>query len=91
FARQAGGRWLPAVTNLGCRPAVGGGEPLLEVHFFDFEADLYGRRLEVQFVEKLRDELNFETIAGLVEQMKRDEAAARARLACSEPPREVKP
>ena len=91
FARQAGERWLPAVTNLGCRPAVGGEEPLLEVHFFDFEADLYGQRLEVQFVEKLRDELNFETIADLVEQMKRDEAAARALLACSEPPQQVKP
>lgn len=86
FARRQGGSWLPAVTSLGCRPAVGGGEPLLEVHFFDFEGDLYGQRLEVQFVEKLRDELNFETIAELVEQMNKDEAAARARLARSPRP-----
>ena len=86
FARRQGENWLPAVTNLGCRPAVGGEEPLLEVHFFDFEDDLYGQRLEVQFVEKLREELNIETIADLVEQMKKDEAAARARLARSERP-----
>jgi riboflavin kinase/FMN adenylyltransferase len=81
FARCAGGRWLPAVSNLGYRPAVGGREPLLEVHFFDFDKDLYGQRLEVQFVAKLRDELNFESMDELVDQMKRDEALARTCLA----------
>lgn len=77
FSRVADGPWLPAVTNLGRRPAVGGKEPLLEVHFFDFDQDLYGQRLEVQFVAKLRDELNFESLDELVEQMKRDEQEAR--------------
>jgi riboflavin kinase/FMN adenylyltransferase len=81
FSRVRGGRWLPAVTNLGRRPAVRGREPLLEVHFFDFDEDLYGQRLEVQFVAKLRDELNFESLDDLVEQMKRDERDARQRLA----------
>jgi riboflavin kinase/FMN adenylyltransferase len=81
FSRVRGGCWLPAVTNLGRRPAVGGKEPLLEVHFFDFDEDLYGQRLEVQFVAKLRDELNFASLDGLVEQMKRDEHAARLKLA----------
>jgi len=81
FARVAGGDWLPAVTNLGRRPAVGGVEPLLEVHFFDLDQDLYGQRLEVQFVAKLRDELNFASIDELVAQMKRDSEAARACLA----------
>jgi riboflavin kinase/FMN adenylyltransferase len=81
FSRVNGGPWLPAVTNLGRRPAVGGREPLLEVHFFDFNEDLYGQRLEVQFVAKLRDELNFESLDHLVEQMKRDEQAARLKLA----------
>jgi len=80
FARSTDGRWLPAVSNLGYRPAVGGREPLLEVHFFDFDKDLYGQRLEVQFVAKLRDELNFESMDELVEQMKADEAQARTCL-----------
>ena len=80
FARSAGGRWRPGVCNLGKRPAVGGTEPLLEVHFFDFDKDLYGQRLEVQFVAKLRDELNFESIDDLVVQMQGDEAEARACL-----------
>ena len=74
------------MTNLGRRPAVGGKEPLLEVHFFDFEGDLYGQRLEVQFVAKLRDERGFERIGDLVEQMQRDELAARAVLAAARGP-----
>lgn len=81
FARSAGDRWRPGVSNLGRRPAVGGKEPLLEVHFFDFDKDLYGQRLEVQFVAKLRDELNFESIDDLVVQMQSDEAEARNHLA----------
>jgi riboflavin kinase/FMN adenylyltransferase len=81
FSRVHTGPWLPTVTNLGRRPAVGGKEPLLEVHFFDFDKDLYGQRLEVQFVAKLRDESNFENLDDLVEQMNRDEQKARQCLA----------
>ena len=81
FARIGAGAWLPAVANLGRRPAVGGTDPLLEVHFFDFDEDIYGQRLEVQFVAKLRDETNFESLEALVEQMRRDEQAARDCLA----------
>jgi riboflavin kinase/FMN adenylyltransferase len=81
FVRTTAGAWLPAVSNLGWRPVVDGKEPLLEVHFFDFDKDLYGQRLEVQFVAKLRDELDFASIDHLVIQMKQDEAEARARLA----------
>jgi riboflavin kinase/FMN adenylyltransferase len=88
FARIGAGPWLPAVTNVGRRPAVGGGEPLLEVHFFDLDRDLYGERLEVQFVAKLRDETNFGSLEELVEQMRRDERKARARLAESGVPEE---
>ena len=87
FSRVAGGPWLPSVTNLGRRPAVGGKEPLLEVHFFDFNEDIYGQRLEVQFVAKLRDELDFESLDGLVAQMRRDEQRARQCLAETESPR----
>jgi riboflavin kinase/FMN adenylyltransferase len=69
------------VASLGWRPTVGGQEPLLEVHVFDFDNQLYGRRLEVEFVAKLRDESHFENIEQLVAQMRRDEQEARAILA----------
>src|SRR5690606_34389657 len=44
------GPWMPAVASLGNRPTVGGDELLLEVHVFDFSANLYGQRLQVEFV-----------------------------------------
>ena len=86
WARINGGPWLPSVSNLGRRPAVGGNEPLLEVHFFDFDEDIYGQRLDVQFVAKLRDELDFDSLDGLVEQMKKDDKAAREVLARTNKP-----
>ena len=70
-----------AVASLGTRPTVGGGEMLLEVHVFDFEGDLYGRRLAVDFVAKLRDEERFGSVDALVEQMHADAARAREILA----------
>jgi riboflavin kinase/FMN adenylyltransferase len=82
-ARWGDNGWREGVANLGTRPAVGGGEFLVEVHLFDYEGSLYGRRLEVEFVEKLRDETHFENIGELVAQMREDERQARNCLALS--------
>ena len=71
----------PAVASLGTRPTVNGVEPLLEVHLFDFEGDLYGAELEVEFVARLREECRFASVELMLEQMHRDAAAARAALA----------
>jgi len=94
FARACGRRglgqgdksWMPAVSSIGLRPTIGGTEPLLEVHIFDFDGDLYGQRLEVEFVAKLRDEAHFASMEELVAQMRRDEIQARTILARSEQP-----
>lgn len=69
-----------SVSSLGTRPTVAGIEPLLEAHLFDFNGDLYGRRIEVEFVAKLRDELKFPDLDSLTEQMHRDAEQARAIL-----------
>ena len=74
-------RGLPGVASLGTRPTVQGREPLLEVHLFDFAGDVYGREVEVEFVARLREELRFESLDLMVEQMHRDAAQARAALA----------
>ena len=68
---------LPGVASLGTRPTIGGGEALLEAHLFDFDDDLYGREIEVEFAAKLRDEQHFATLAELTAQMHRDAADAR--------------
>ncbi len=69
-----------SVSSLGTRPTVDGVEPLLEAHLFDFDDDIYGRRIEVEFVAKLRDELKFPDLPALTAQMHRDAAQARAIL-----------
>ena len=73
---------IAGVSSLGTRPTVNGREPLLEAHLFDFDGDLYGKHLRVEFVCKLRDEEKFDDLAALVQQMDRDAAQAREVLAC---------
>jgi len=65
------------VASLGTRPQVNGVESLLEVHVFDFDGDLYGRELGVEFVARLRDEAKFASLEAMTEQMHRDAADAR--------------
>jgi riboflavin kinase/FMN adenylyltransferase len=72
---------IAGVSSLGTRPTVNGREPLLEAHLFDFDDDLYRRRIRVEFVCKLRDEIKFDTLDALVMQMDQDAARARAVLA----------
>lgn len=71
----------PGVASLGLRPTVNQvAQPLLEVHLFDFEGDLYGRRMAVEFVAKLRDEQKFDGLAALTSQMHADARLARELL-----------
>lgn len=68
----------PGVASLGKRPTVNEvAEPLLEVHLFDFEGDLYGQRMAVEFVAKLRDEMKFDGLDALTAQMRHDARSAR--------------
>jgi riboflavin kinase / FMN adenylyltransferase len=80
--RGAGARQLPGVASLGTRPTVGGTEPLLEAHVFDYAGDLYGREIEVEFVAKLREEERFADLGALTRQMHVDAAQARRILEC---------
>lgn len=77
IAKQA----LRSVASLGVRPTLNGTEPLLEAHVFDFDGDLYGRRIEVEFVAKLRDEEKFSDLEAMVRQIDIDADRARGILA----------
>jgi riboflavin kinase / FMN adenylyltransferase len=71
----------PGVASLGVRPTVNQvSEPLLEVHLFDFDGDLYRQRMAVEFVAKLREELKFDGLEPLKAQMALDSRQARAAL-----------
>ena len=69
---EVGGRWYDAMSNLGCNPSVGGSERRLETHIFDLSEALYGCRIRVELVEKIRDERRFATVEELREQIARD-------------------
>ena len=71
----------PGVASLGVRPTVNQlSQPLLEAHLFDFDGNLYGQRMAVQFVAKLRDEQKFDGLEPLKAQMALDARRARELL-----------
>lgn len=74
----------PGVLNLGRRPTFRGEDLRCEVHLLDFAGDLYGRRLQVEFVHRLREERAFAGPAELVDQIRRDAALARQVLGAPE-------
>lgn len=81
YACRCGSRGAAAVVNIGRRPTFGEGATVLEAHLLDFEGDLYGTRLRVEFIAQLREERRFPGPEALVAQIREDIAAARAVLA----------
>ncbi len=76
----------PGVANLGLRPTFAEKEFSIEVHLFDFDGDLYGERVRLSFVERVRDELKFESVDALVAQIQADVASVRGMLPFQPPP-----
>ncbi len=79
--RGLGRKPLDAVASVGTRPTFGGTKPLLEVHIFDFDADIYGEYIQVDFIARIRSEKKFADARALVEQMHLDSAQAKEILA----------
>jgi riboflavin kinase/FMN adenylyltransferase len=80
--------WLPdedaprdSMTYVGTRPTVNSGPRAIETNILDFHGDLYGRKLRVDLVERLRPDENFPSLEELIAQLARDEAHTRAVLA----------
>lgn len=71
---HVGGVVKDAAVNVGLRPTFGGGERLVEAHILDFDREIYGEEITVEFVEYLREELDFSRVDDLVEQMGEDVA-----------------
>lgn len=69
--------FIDGVANIGKRPTVKGKENRLEVHLFDFNQDIYGQKLDVQLVEKIREEQKFDGVEALQQQIKEDVVAAK--------------
>jgi riboflavin kinase/FMN adenylyltransferase len=78
-----GAERLAAVTNIGSRPTFGGAEVRVEAHLLDFDRDIYGQTLALDFVARLRGEQRFSGVDALIAQISADVAAGRQLLAAS--------
>lgn len=77
-------RTISGVANLGLRPTFESEaevQPRIEVHLLDFDGDLYGHTLRVRWIAKVRDEVRFDSVEALVQQIERDVQRARTQLA----------
>lgn len=72
--RLADGRVLKAMLNVGYRPTVeqGGAEVSIEAHLLDFDEDLYGQRIQLKLISRIRDERRMVSLQELREQLARD-------------------
>lgn len=71
---------MPAMMNIGTRPTFGGHATTLEVHIFDFNRDIYSRRMTIAFHERLRAEQHFDSVLALTAQLAADAEKARTIL-----------
>ncbi len=77
---EDGGEWKHGMMNIGTRPTFSGRKTTLEVHVFRLHDDLYGRRLQVAFVDRLRSEQQFDDAEALKQQLQKDAEAAEEKL-----------
>ena len=73
-------QWKNAVANLGTRPTFDGRGVLMEVHVIDFQGDLYGAEMEVEFIDRIRGEVAFSSTNDLIQQIESDIALANRML-----------
>jgi len=73
-----GKKKLRGIANMGIRPTVGGESPVLEVHLLNFSKKIYGKRLTVEFLKKVRDEKKFENLNALKDQIFKDISTAES-------------
>jgi riboflavin kinase/FMN adenylyltransferase len=74
---------VAAAVNVGTRPTFGGSELLIEAHLLDFDQDLYGAGLTLEFVDRLRAEVEFDSVDALVEAITKDIEQVRRLLQSS--------
>jgi riboflavin kinase/FMN adenylyltransferase len=81
--RGLAGGLRDAVASVGTRPTFDGTKPILEVHIFDFDEDIYGEYIHVDFIARLRGQEKYARVEDLVAQMHRDADNAKAALAAA--------
>jgi riboflavin kinase/FMN adenylyltransferase len=73
------------MMNIGFRPTVGGNGKTIEVHLLDYQGDLYGTKMQIEVLARLRDEEKFESVEALSEQLRKDEDNTRSVISKFDP------
>lgn len=74
---KVNGEWHPAITNVGGKPTVGTNKPCIETYMLDFDGDVYGKEIEIEFHHYLRPIEKFNSLDDLKAQLEKDKAYAR--------------
>ena len=77
------GKTIYGMMNIGMNPTFEGDKKTIEVHFFDFNEDLYDQHLKVSFLDRLRNEHKFESVEALIAQLTQDQIKAKQIIAAS--------
>ena len=78
---KAFGHWHESMTNIGIRPTLDLDHVTIEAHLFDFEGDLYGQKISIHFLDRIREEMRFPSLGDLREQLRTDRAKSLQVLA----------
>ncbi|MEE4178163.1 MAG: riboflavin kinase [Bacteroides sp.] len=65
-------RWHESMVNIGIRPTLDLDHVTIEAHLFDFDEDLYGQKISIHFLERIRDEMRFPSLGDLKDQLRKD-------------------
>ncbi len=74
------GKWHEGMANIGIRPTIDAENVTIEVHLFDFNKDIYGKRISIAFLSRIRDEMRFNSLSELKVQLDRDALTAKELL-----------
>nr|WP_255802819.1 bifunctional riboflavin kinase/FAD synthetase [Aestuariibaculum lutulentum] len=75
------GKQVFGMMNIGTNPTVKGNKETIEVHFFDFNKDIYGQQIQIDLLHRIRDEKKFESVAALKEQLQKDKETSLTYIA----------
>ena len=74
------GHTVYGMMNIGFNPTVEGTEKSVEIHFFDFKGDLYGKKIRIDILDRIRDEHKFDSVERLRQQLEQDKETSLARI-----------
>ena len=80
WANISGSTKYMAATSIGVRPTFGGTNQTVEAYLLDYDDDMYGKLINIEFVQRVRDEIKFDSVEELTAQMSRDVDATRSLL-----------